>query len=390
MFYCRNCKSQVTAGQAQCSVCGCDVVDNYEVVCSSCGTHNKGGSRFCATCGGLLPMIKKPICVICGTQNVPGAKFCSSCGAPMLMTEDTHTEQDIIEQRKQKMRGDLIEKERIQAVDEEVLRRRQRIAQEELKSRDIIAERERECDDYINRKAEKLERYKRMIEESDSPDTIKLKKLVNGVKSYSRFLSAPFSELSDKEKEEAVFICPVCGAENSLASKECYACGRNKVRSQKLAQKGKIVRVSNFGITNKKMVTPIDEIDISDVYRLSFKDITDETKPHAFEKHKGENQNAEKVAMQNSMPTYLQQPNAPQEAPRYSQNFVTAPYNPAYQTQGGQFQVAPSFQGCKPGEPYQMPPIVQPVAFVPYVTQDQPILQYAEGNEITNKNGGQK
>jgi len=30
-----------------------------------------------------------------------------------------------------------------------------------------------------------------------------------------------------------------------------------------------------------------------------------------------------------------------------------------------------------------MPPIIQPVAFVPYVTQDQPLLQYAEGEEIS-------
>jgi len=29
------------------------------------------------------------------------------------------------------------------------------------------------------------------------------------------------------------------------------------------------------------------------------------------------------------------------------------------------------------GKPYQMPPIVQPVAFVPYVTQEQPLMQYS-------------
>ena len=29
------------------------------------------------------------------------------------------------------------------------------------------------------------------------------------------------------------------------------------------------------------------------------------------------------------------------------------------------------------GDGYQMPPIVQPVAFVPYVTQEQPLMQYS-------------
>ena len=33
------------------------------------------------------------------------------------------------------------------------------------------------------------------------------------------------------------------------------------------------------------------------------------------------------------------------------------------------------------GEPYQMPPIVQPVAFVPYVTQEQPLMQYLPTGE---------
>lgn len=252
MFYCRNCKSQVGSGQAKCSTCGVDVVENYEVICSSCDTHNKGGSRFCAFCGGLLPMIKKPVCVICGTQNVPGAKFCSSCGAPMLMNEDTHSELDIIEQRKQKMRADLIEKERLQAVDKEVSKRRQMVAQEELMTRDIIVEREKECDEYILSRAEKLARYKTMLEDADALDTVKLKKLAKGVRAYSQFLSAPFCELSDSQKQEALFICPVCGAENNLTTKECYSCGRNKERSQQLLQKGKIVKIANYGSTNKK------------------------------------------------------------------------------------------------------------------------------------------
>ena len=34
------------------------------------------------------------------------------------------------------------------------------------------------------------------------------------------------------------------------------------------------------------------------------------------------------------------------------------------------------FYGRAGGDPYQMPPILQPVAFVPYVTQEQPLMQY--------------
>ena len=48
-----------------------------------------------------------------------------------------------------------------------------------------------------------------------------------------------------------------------------------------------------------------------------------------------------------------------------------------YYPYGGVPYGAPVFYNRETGEPYQMPPIVQPVAFVPYVTQDQPLMQYA-------------
>lgn len=38
---------------------------------------------------------------------------------------------------------------------------------------------------------------------------------------------------------------------------------------------------------------------------------------------------------------------------------------------------APAYLMGEDGKPYQMPPIVQPVAFVPYVTQEQPLMQYS-------------
>lgn len=348
MFYCRNCKSQVMAGQSVCPSCGCDVIDNYETVCPTCQTHNRGGSRFCASCGGILPLIKRPVCVICGALNVPGAKFCCSCGGPMLMAEETHSIEDIIEQRKQKMRADLIAKDKLQQVDEEISRRRVRIAQEESKARDIITEREQEYNEYINYKAEQLLAYKAKLEEADSLDVAKLKKLAKAVRTYSAFLASPFSELSDADKRKVIFVCPVCGAENSLKSKVCYACGRSKQRSIELHKKGKIVRHPNFSMMNHKTVKAHEKIDIADVKRMKFEDM-----PNDFaQKFKNANASANNNNYANGFQT-----------PQYAQN--------------GQM-MNPNFAGANnPVEPYQMPPIVQPVAFVPYVTQDQPLLQIA-------------
>ena len=53
------------------------------------------------------------------------------------------------------------------------------------------------------------------------------------------------------------------------------------------------------------------------------------------------------------------------------------PYPPyPAQAQGGA-PMAPGFYNAAGGDGYQMPPIVQPVAFVPYVTQEQPLMQYS-------------
>ncbi|HKL94585.1 MAG TPA: hypothetical protein VJZ69_04805 [Clostridia bacterium] len=373
MFYCRNCKSQVMAGQSVCPVCGCDVVDNYETVCSTCGTHNRGGSRFCSSCGGILPLIKRPICVICGTQNVPGAKFCCSCGGPMLMAEETHSREDIIEQRKQKMRADLIAKEKLKEVDEEIFRRREKISEEELKSRDIIIEREKECDDLIIRKAEKLAEYKKKLEEADSPDVAKLKKLAKAVRTYSSFLFSPFSELPDVEKRNAIFVCPVCGAENSLNDKACYACGRSKERSLELMKKGKLIKYPNYGVMNHRAVRPKEKIDISDVGSVVFENAHDNVVSQFKQSVEEKSQN-----------TNIAKGEERQYQQHY-QNDFQAPHN-FYRPQNGQIKFAPSFSGANnPTDPYQMPPIVQPVAFVPYVTQDQPVLQFAQGNELKNK-----
>lgn len=55
------------------------------------------------------------------------------------------------------------------------------------------------------------------------------------------------------------------------------------------------------------------------------------------------------------------------------------PYAPQSAVQGAavQYPGVPAYLVGEDGKPYQMPPIVQPVAFVPYVTQEQPLMQYA-------------
>jgi len=319
------------------------------------------------------------------------------------MTEDTHTEADIIEQRKQKMRADLIEKERLKSVDEEVAKRRQKITAEELKSRDNIMQREREYDEYIHQKAKKLERYKTLLEEIDSPDAAKLKKLAKGARLYSWFLSTPFANLSPEQKKEVLFICPVCGAENSLDAKNCYACGRDKKRTLELEKKGKLVKIKDFGAMNKNLVKPPFAPDISDAHRPSLDDMPDNARSITqvlADERRSETRGGAYAHSQGAIFLGGNYQNRGDSQSREKSNLDYAQNREGYDSYSAQDeqqrqgapapqQPEPAFLNAKPGETYQMPPIIQPVAFVPYVTQDQPLLQYADGDE-EKKSGTKK
>ena len=124
MLKCKVCGNNVSPGMAYCPSCGADVVRSYEARCPKCGTINPAGSRFCAACGTILESLRKPKCAICGAENMPGAKYCVSCGAPIVMEDDTHSTDDFLAMQKAKRSLDIMEKERLEEIDKEIVQRR--------------------------------------------------------------------------------------------------------------------------------------------------------------------------------------------------------------------------------------------------------------------------
>ncbi len=358
MFVCKICGNEVKVGQAFCSKCGADVVENYQTICSSCGTKNGAGSRFCAKCGGILPILRKPLCTVCGTLNLPGARFCVACGAPIIPQEDTHTDAEVLESRKAKMKIDMMEKERMQAIDKEIAQRRSRFNQEkELALQEIETER-RKNQQEIDKQAELLNRYHERLNELGSEDVLQLKKVAEALRQYSIYYADPYSEIDEDEIIDETYVCPCCGTINPLNVVACSHCGRNKARATLLLAKDKIVQ--RPPIKRKKAIIPPPVTD-TELERL----------PES-QNYTGENKQTQKIEK-------------PVEPPTAKEN-VEKPADfsgPAQMPFFGGYPFGYPYPAYDVGEDkrFQMPPIVQPVAFVPYVTQDQPVMQYAPAKE---------
>ncbi len=358
MFTCKVCGSAVEAGQAFCTTCGADVAESYECECSSCGTKNPAGNRYCAKCGNILGVLAKPTCIICGAKNLPGAKFCVSCGAPLPRNEETHDSLDVIEMRKTKMKLDLLVKERMKGIDKEINDKRAKMLDDKAKSLKEVDDYREKTNAELTKQANMLDAYREKINEMGSEDVAKLRKISAGIKDSVAYYSDPYSEIDEDQIEEETYVCPICGAINPLTVTACNHCGRSRARSTLLLAKGKIKQSPPVRHKTKKLPAP--EVNLEAPHTPTF----DEFAGEEFEK-------AQNKLIEVEKPAEAHAPVAP--APNACPNAVpypAAPYGYPYPP------YATTIYNRETGEPYQMPPIVQPVAFVPYVTQDQPLMQY--------------
>ncbi len=354
MFTCKVCGSVVEAGQAFCTTCGADVAESYECECPSCGTKNAAGNRYCAKCGNILGVLAKPVCVICGGKNLPGAKFCVSCGAPLPRNEETHDSLDVIEMRKTKMKLDLLVKERMKGIDKEINDKRAKMLDDKAKSLKEIEDYRSKTNEELERQAKLLDAYREKVNEMGSEDVAKLRKISTGIKDVVGYYSDPYSEIDEDQIEGETYVCPCCGAINPLTVTACNHCGRSRARATLLLAKGKIKQSPPVRYKTKKL--PVKDVNL------------DSPKTPTFDEFAGEEfEEAQTKLIEAEKPEEKVAPMAPQAQYPYG-----APCGYPYPMP----QYAPTMYNRETGEPYQMPPIVQPVAFVPYVTQDQPLMQY--------------
>lgn len=373
MFVCKICGNEVKSGQAFCSKCGADVVENYETVCPACGSKNSAGSRYCAKCGGILNVLRKPVCAVCGAKNLPGAKFCVSCGAPIVAHSETHSEADMMDARRAKHKLDSMARERMAAVDKEIAEKRAKAQEEKEQAMLEVEDYKKKTQTELDKRADLLDAYREKLNELGSEDVNILKKMAAALKEYSAYYADPYSQIDEDDIEGETYVCPACGTINPISAVACSHCGRNRARATLLLAKGKI-----------KQSPPIKRK--LDIIAPPEKDLTVEKTPtfQEFEERraKGIEPNDEtKPAQKKEAPENF---SGPSGYPFYPYPPYGYPYGYPVQQAGGA-PVAPGFYGGQSGDGYQMPPIVQPVAFVPYVTQEQPLMQYLPTIEETPK-----
>lgn len=387
MFVCKICGNEVKPGQAFCPTCGADVVENYQTVCPVCHAKNGAGSRYCAKCGGILQVMRKPVCAVCGSKNLPGAKFCVSCGAPIVVESETHSDKDMLDARKTKLKLDTMERERMAVVDKEIAEKRAKIEDDRERSLEEIDEYRRVSEEEYRTKADNLAKYRDKLNELGGEDVALLQKMSTALKTYAKYYADPYTQIDEDEIEGDTYVCPACGTINPLTATHCTHCGRNKARALLLLAKNKIKQ--SPPVKRKQTIIPAPEADLEVKKTPTLDEFVEElnapkTEEVELEEVAQENEPQEDFAGPGRMPyppygypyPYAPYPYAPYpQQPQNAQAPVGACAQCAQQAQGQ--AGAPAYLVGEDGRPYQMPPIVQPVAFVPYVTQEQPLVQYA-------------
>ncbi len=380
MFVCKICGNEVKQGQAFCHTCGADVVENYETVCAACGSKNGAGSRYCARCGGILQVMRKPVCAVCGAKNLPGAKFCVSCGAPIVLEAETHADEDMLDARKAKLRIDNMQRERMAAVDKEIAEKRAKTHEEKQRATQEIEELRAKNEAELDRRARMLDEYRELLNDMGAEDVRLLKKMSSSLKSYAAYYADPYSQIDEDDIEGETYVCPACGTINPLEATACTHCGRSKARALLLVAKGKLKQ--SPPIKRKQEIIEAPEQDLL-VERVPTYDEFE--KEHGIEKQQPQSEVVQEEEKKEA-PQDFSGPSGVQPQHPYYPPYPPYPYPPqAYPYPACPPQPAapsaPAYFVGPDGEPYQMPPIVQPVAFVPYVTQEQPLMQYMPQQE---------
>lgn len=316
--------------------------------------------------------MRKPVCAVCGTKNLPGAKFCVSCGAPIVVESETHSDADMLDARKTKLRLDNMERERMAVVDKEIAEKRAKAEEERESALEKVEEYRKKSEDEYKQKANDLEDYRRKLNEMGPEDVELLKKMSAALKTYSKYYADPYTQIDEDDIDGETYVCPACGTINPPTATACTHCGRDKARALLLLAKNKIKQ--SPPVKRKQTIIPAPETDLSVKKVPTLDEFIEEKNTPKTEETAAPTQKEE---AKEEAPADFSGPSNAHYAP-YPPQYAPYPYQQSYPYPypASPYPQAPYLMG-EDGKPYQMPPIVQPVAFVPYVTQEQPLMQYS-------------
>lgn len=258
-------------------------------------------------------------------------------------------------------------------VDKEIADKRAKAEEERELALEKVEQYRQKSEEEYKQKANELESYRRKLNEMGPEDVELLKKMSTALKTYSKYYADPYTQIDEDDIDGETYVCPACGTINPPTATACTHCGRDKARALLLLAKNKIKQ--SPPVKRKQTVIPVPETDLS-VKKVPTLDefIEEKNAPKAEERVEIKKEEAKEEAPADfSGPGVAHYAPYPQYAPY---PYPAQPYPYPYPAQPYP-QGAPAYFMGEDGKPYQMPPIVQPVAFVPYVTQEQPLMQYS-------------
>ena len=172
-----------------------------------------------------------------------------------------------------------------------------------------------------------------------------LKSILPKLMGIKKKLADPFMGASAEQKQKMTYVCAGCGKVNFIEDDKCSRCGRSRRRSSVL--------------TVEKLITPVAQDDESIV--LSLEPEQDEVVANLVEPIE--------LAPIEEAPAVEPKTAEPQAQPK-AQPLVQPEMQPDFMKLYEQMLENSGMAGS------QLMPIIQPIAFVPYISQDQPLWQY--------------
>lgn len=159
----------------------------------------------------------------------------------------------------------------------------------------------------------------------------KLQKVLPLLQAHGNSIANEYAALSKQEIADTTYVCPVCGKRNNISDVKCRRCGRDKNRSAELAMKQRIPSFEDaVEIPDRTHVPPMAQ---------NFAPVVSDKRPE----------------------------------------FINGKRSADSTFAGGGFAGGGFVGGYNGG---QSAPIVQPLAIVPYVTQEQPLWQTASKTDF--------
>lgn len=367
--------------------------------CKNCGAEVKDGATFCPICGKVLVVKEKQaICPVCDTENALEAVFCVKCGATMPGEKDTNLESESI----QKLKALIPKISSVSATFADPYSGADKAALTYVcpvcgKRNDLNAQRCVRCGRDRKRSAQ-LAAKKRIASFKDAVEVPNKKYKPAPVEVAEEAVEEFAPELISETAVVPEFVEDaaeeIAAPVDAFVAPEAEAAPVEEVAAVEEESIDDIIAAALFDVPAEvveEVAAPIEEVAAPAPVEVVEEEVAAPAEEEVVEE--AEEAKEEAAPAEEAKPDDAKEQVPPYGYPPYGYPpYGYPPYGYAPPQDAQQYGGYPQY-----AYPYgygQLPPIIQPIAFVPYVSQDQPLWQVATPDEVASsllhdsENGG--